>query len=133
MADYRARNLKETNDALKAIRKKNTEMVAALQGSKLGRIAIQGGNIIEARAKEIITEKGHVVTGNLRRSINTQLSELEAFSATVEVGTFVSYGPYIENLPDGGYLYPASIQTNEQVTKFFNDNGVKVVLREWGR
>lgn len=132
MARYKALTPKELSDILKRIKKKNDDMIAAVRGSQLARIAMQGGFIVEARAKEIIIEKGHVVTGTLLRSINTQLTKVEAFSAHVEVGTFVIYGPFIENLDDGGYLLPASIETFPEVTRFWHQHGVVPVLEKWG-
>ena len=132
MAKYTAKTLDETNAALRIIKQKNNRMVADMQGKNLGKLAMQAGLIVEARAKEIITEKGHVVTGNLRRSINTQLLEVGTYSARVGVGTFVVYGPYIENLPDGGYLLPAAVETFPEVSKFLNERGVVPVLKRWG-
>jgi hypothetical protein len=133
MAKYKAKNLAETAAALRIIKKKNSDMIRKVRGSELARVAMQAGFIVEARAKEILTEKGHVVTGNLRRSINTQLVSVGTYSATVQVGTFVVYGPYIENLPDGGFLFPASIQTFPEVSRFLNERGIVPILKAWGQ
>lgn len=133
MARYTARSPKETAQILRIIKGKNTEMIRKVRGSELGKIAVQAGLIVEARAKEIITEKGHVVTGNLRRSINTQLTEVGQYSATVQVGSFVEYAPFVENLPDGGFLLPAAIETFPEVSEFLNEKGIVPVLKAWGQ
>lgn len=66
-----------------------------------------GVNDIATRAKEILTENQHVVTGDLRRSIKGKAKFVEKDVIEGEVGTGVLYAPYIEALPDGGFLYPA--------------------------
>jgi len=132
MAKYKAFTPAQLNAILREIKKKNNQMIADMKGNKLAKVAMQAGFIVEARAKEIITEKGHVVTGTLKRSINTQLLEVGTYSAQVGVGTFVVYGPFIENLPDGGYLLPAAIETFPEVSRFLNEHGVVPVLKRWG-
>jgi len=59
------------------------------------------------RAKDILTENRHVKTGNLRRSIKAE-AHFESDTLIVgTTGTDVHYAPYVEALPDGGYLYRA--------------------------
>lgn len=132
MAKYRAKNLKETVRILKLIQKRNTEFIEQIS-SELPRVMVNAGQIIEARAKEILTEKGHVVTGNLRRSINTQIVEAQEMSVRVEVGTFVDYAIYVEALPDGGFLFPASEETFPVVTQFLFERGIRPQVVRWGR
>lgn len=83
---------------------------------------VKAGTVIELRAKEILTEKGHVVTGTLRRSVNTQLGQVTSKSADAIVGTSVIYAKSVEELPvgprrvkpnrgeGGGFLAPAVTQ-----------------------
>jgi hypothetical protein len=98
--------------------------------TNLGRALQNAGQIIEARAKEIITEKGHIVTGNLRRSINTQVVQTGSTLAA-EVGTFVFYAPFVEALPDGGYLFPASEEKFGEVTTILAEQGIVPALKKW--
>lgn len=62
---------------------------------------LRGGTIIELRAKEILQEKGHVRTGNLRRGITTQLGQVTKDSATALVGASPDYASNVEELPVG--------------------------------
>jgi hypothetical protein len=132
MARYRARNIKETIKILEKLRQKNQDFLRGVRG-RLPRVMINAGQLVEARAKEILTENGHVVTGNLRRSINTQIVEASESRVTVEVGTFVEYAPFVENLPDGGFLFPAAEQTFPLVVRLLFENGVRPELVRWER
>jgi len=62
---------------------------------------------MQIRAKQILTENNHVVTGNLRGSIKSEAKFVTVFIIQGEVGTAVHYAPYVESLPDGGYLFRA--------------------------
>jgi hypothetical protein len=132
MANYYAKNPKELAKALAAIRKKSDVMVRGIQ-TNLGRVTLNAAQIVEARAKEIITEKGHIVTGTLRRSINSQLEEVTYSVARANVGTFIEYGPAIENLPDGGFLFPALEETAPEVSAYLYAKGVKPHLEGWAK
>lgn len=132
MATRQARNTAETIRQLQALQRKNQQLLRRVQ-SGLPRTMLNAGQILQARAQEILTEKGHVVTGNLRRSIATQLLEATKEKVEVAVGTHVAYAPYIESLPDGGFLFPASIETFEQVTKFIAENGIIPYQVQWGQ
>jgi hypothetical protein len=120
---------------------------------------VQGGRIIEARAKEILTEKNHVVTGALRRSVNTQPVRAPRGLIEVEVGSFLEYAPWIEALPTrsgssvsqrfellgaiaqgttverhsggegGGYLNPAAVEKFPAVTDFLSREWLTPTLR----
>lgn len=120
---------------LKKIAKRNETLLRAMVGndeaSAGARALLDGGLLMAARAKEIITEKGHIVTGNLRRSINAQLQTNVRHRLEVEVGTFVHYAPFVEALPDGGYLFPASEETFPTVVQIFEERGVNAVLVRW--
>jgi hypothetical protein len=137
MGKFIAKNLsqRELSKVLKQATDRNKELLRDLTGNALGRIMVNAGQLIEARAKEIITEKGHIVTGTLRRSINTQLQKAGVLSQrlTVEVGTAIHYAPYVEALPDGGYLFPASEQKFNEVTTILSEQGVVPALKKWSR
>jgi len=60
---------------------------------------------IADRAKGILTENRHVKTGNLRRSIKGDAKFVSRNVVEGTVGTDVHYAPYVEALPDGGYLF----------------------------
>jgi hypothetical protein len=117
---------------LKEIRKRNRQLLEDLQ-TNVGRALQRGGLLIEARAKEILTEKGHIVTGNLRRSINTQIIRTGGDRLFVEVGSFLFYAPFIEALPDGGFLFPAAQQQFPAVMKLLVVEGIKPALIRWER
>ncbi len=132
MARYNARNLDETIKILELIGRKDKTLLAQTK-SAMPRALLGAGQIIEARAKEIITEKGHVDTGNLRRSINAQLGELTEERTEVLVGSFVVYAKKIEDLPDGGYLFEATQETMPLQVRYLVEQGVKPAIVEWGR
>lgn len=133
MATWKAKNRAEVNRALKALRKRNEELVKGISGSEMTRTLFNACQIVEARAKEILTEKGHIVTGNLRRSITTSIIENSTKVSRVQVGSFVEYAPFVEALPDGGFLYPAVVETFDQVSRFMVENGLQPALAKWSR
>lgn len=128
--------LQQVNAELANIARETQAILERLGSDSAARKMQQGGLIIQARAQEIITEKGHIVTGALRRSINTRTFP-EATGAGVnlvtEVGSFMEYAPYVEALPDGGYLAEAAEETFEQVTSFVGEQLVEPELRKWGQ
>jgi hypothetical protein len=132
MAVYKSNGFNQTAVNLKRLQARNRELLKLISGG-LPRTMMNAGQIIEARAKEILTEKGHVVTGNLRRSINTQLIDATERRVVVAVGSFVEYAPFVERLPDGGFLFPASVETLPQTIRFVYDNGIKKPELNWGR
>ena len=79
--------------------------------------------IVETRAKENISGQHghtmHIKTGNLRRNIKSKAQwkgnyEIEGF-----IGTDVPYAPWIESLPDGGFLYPALMEVGRTALEYF--------------
>jgi len=73
----------------------------------LGKAMFIAGARIQVEAQGILTDNKHIVTGALRRSINTE-SQIHGTSVLkVLVGTHLKYGIDIELLEDGGYLVPA--------------------------
>lgn len=68
-------------------------------------------NIIEeattlfiSAAKIKITQKGHIITGTLRRSIRYITTSITDDIIKGKLGSHVHYAYWVENLPDGGYL-----------------------------
>lgn len=86
----------------------------------------QAAEIINTGAKDKLTEKNHVVTGNLRRSghVSRDVSEVHgvAGSSEVTVRAVISFPPIyalkIEQLPDGGYLYEATEENAARCKNF---------------
>jgi hypothetical protein len=162
MARFEGKFTKEgVKNALAQIRERNRELLKLVSRPGVFRSAINAGQLIQARAQEIITEKGHVVIGTLRRSINTQLflpgdapvasdqgtscekklSRVrgggfagihDASSVIVEVGSFVEYAPCVEALPDGGFLFQASEEAFEAAAQLIV-NGIDPELVRWAR
>lgn len=132
MARFKARTPAEVAAALREIQKRNVKLLQRISGG-MTRTLFNAVQIVEARAKEIIQEKGHVVTGSLVRSINTSIVETSPTRSVVAVGSFLVYAPFIEALPDGGYLFPAAVETFDQVSKFMVENGLQAAIKEWGR
>ena len=68
---------------------------------------------IAMRMKQIITDNGHVVTGNLRRSCTggAELKlgwwHIEGWVKAGDTASGVHYAPAVEALPDGGFFYRA--------------------------
>lgn len=132
MATFKAKNRAEVNRALREIQKRTEELVKGISGSSMTKTLFNAVQIVEARAKEILTEKGHIVTGNLRRSINTSIVENSAKVSRVQVGSFVEYAPFVEALPDGGFLYPAVVETFDQVSRYMVEHGLAPAIKNWG-
>lgn len=83
----------------------------------LGKDMFIQGSKVAVRAKILLTEKGHVITGNLRRSIMVQPLIDQNGLLEINVGTNVEYAPQIEALPDGGFLLPAFIEQHESIVR----------------
>lgn len=129
MARFVADNPEEMAELLDGM-EKQIEILHRTMGTSLGKAVVKAGQLIEARAKEILTEKGHIVTGALRRSINTQ-PRLERRLVEARVGSPLEYAPAVEALPDGGYLNPAAEQRAELAMKVLFEEGVLPRLVEW--
>ena len=84
--------------------------------------------MIAGRAQEIITEKGHVVTGNLRRSIQGKSGMVSQYEVHGTVGTDVPYAPFIEALPDGGYLFQAYKEKMKEAENYLIV-GIRQIIR----
>ena len=143
MGKFRADNPSEFAKLVEQQAKAMDRLLVQLQNEGTRKM-VQAGRIIEARSKEIITEKNHIVTGTLRRTMNTQLIPVRKGLLEVEVGNPMVYAPSVEALPDtggrapaigprggklpgrgqgGGFLNPAAVQTFAAVTDF--------LAREW--
>jgi hypothetical protein len=136
MARFSAKLLRqEITREMKRLRARNDLLLKLLSTndaqSAAARALLDGGWLIAARAKEIITEKGHIVTGNLRRSITAQIGATSDDRLEVEVGTWLFYAPFVEALPDGGYLFPASEEQFPNVVRLFAERGIQGVVVRW--
>ena len=81
--------------------------VRAIPDRKLAAIVWHVEMIFVKRAKEIITDKGHIITGSLRRSIRAIVKQMVAGAIEGRIGSHLHYAYYVEALPDGGYLFQA--------------------------
>ncbi len=84
---------------------------------------------VQTLAKNLITAKRHVVTGNLRRSISARhgwVGGMGAMSFELNgwVFTDVVYAGKIEYLPDGGYL-GASLEALKPEIKIIMDGAMR--------
>jgi len=87
------------------------------------RIALNGGRLIERRAKENISGKNshhrHIVTGNLRNSIDTKVRKKTQTVVQIEVGTNVTYAIFVEARDKtGGFLRPALFESKKQALDY---------------
>jgi hypothetical protein len=117
---------------LAEVTRRNEELVKNL-ATDAGRALQRGGLLIQARAQEKIVEKGHVVTGSLLRSINTRPESEREGRISVLVGSFMFYAPFVENLPDGGYLNEAAEERFQDVVNLMAREGVEPALKRWAR
>ena len=123
--------LEQVDAELRRIAAETEKLVQTLESDAAARKAQQGGLIIQARSQEILTEKGHIDTGALRRSGNTRTVR-DTQGLSTEVGYFMFYAPFVEALPDGGYLAPASEEKFDEVSQFIAEQLVQPTLRRWG-
>ena len=96
--------------------------------NELKSIMARGLMLIEGTAKQILTDKGHVLTGNLRRNIKHKTPRfINLYQIEGVVGTDVPYAPYIEALPDGGYLLQAITQEGDKVNEYIKQEFRKIL------
>ena len=74
----------------------------------LPRAGLAGGLVIVQLAKEKLTQKRHVRSGALRRSVDEDLRSVTEAEVAVAIGSPLHYAKYVEALPDGGYLFEAT-------------------------
>lgn len=158
MARFEAKNTSpaELNRVLRQITARNEKLVQRIGGTRV-RALLEGGEEMRDRARQILREKGHYVTGNLWRSLNAQviapggqgaagedagpcrerlertrgtMQPISRADAAVEVGTSVEYGPCVEGLEDGGFLFPASEEKFDPATQTFRD-AIQGDLKKW--
>ena len=96
--------------------------VMAVSGD-MERIAMNAGRLIERRAKENISGKNshhrHIVTGNLRNSIDTKVRKKTQTVVQIEVGTNVTYAIFVEARDKtGGFLRPALFESKKQALDY---------------
>ncbi len=91
----------------------------------LGKIALRsGGMVVANRAKEIITEKGLIKTGTMKRSIHAEPVETKSGDMFVLIGTNIQDPPYPHYLEFGTkrmspkpFLRPALDETKGEALK----------------
>jgi len=88
--------------------------------------------MVQTRAKENISglhgHVKHIDTGNLRRNIKSKTEWVNPRKVEGFIGTDVPYAPYVEALPDGGYLIPALFEM-EQAIKEMIETELDIILR----
>jgi len=93
-------------------------------------VMFKAGTIVQARAQENIDGQHghdrHRVTGNLFRNIKTKAGWASLNELVAVVGTDVGYAPYVEALADGGYLYPALLETASRVLLYLKNELRKI-------
>jgi len=91
----------------------------------------RAATIVERRAHENISgmhgHKRHVKTGNLRRNIKSKSKWTGSYDIDGIIGTDVPYAPYVEALPDGGFLYPALREVGKEALEYFHNQLVKII------
>jgi hypothetical protein len=87
----------------------------------------QAAQIVNAEAKKKLTVKGHVVTGNLRRSGFVSEPRVSGGVVSATISFPPEYAIYVEMLPDGGYLYEAMFEQSDRVRAYIADGMRKVV------
>jgi hypothetical protein len=103
--------------------KKNRKILEVEFRKQLELSMNQGALLVVARAKENLAGKNapnpyrHWITGNLSRSVKASTKFISPTVLESSVGTGVHYAPYIENLPDGGFLAPALQAVYPEVVK----------------
>lgn len=96
---------------------------------KARQIMGEGVQELVGRAKQQLSDDGHIVTGTLRRSIQGD-AEYETYTRLHGwLGTDVEYAPYVEALPDGGYLFRTLILHGPKVYKDINDAIARLLRR----
>ena len=75
---------------------------------------------IVTRARQILTDNRHIITGNLRRDIHVETVK----PLVVRVGTRVVYAYFVEVMPDGGFLAPA---VREMIDEYSENVGREIM------
>lgn len=88
----------------------------------------RGGEAISTRAHDILVENEHVISGNLKDSLHPESKWISPTVLDIEVGTNVFYAPYVEALPDGGYLYRAAHEKINEVYDYIFAEWTKLLM-----
>jgi len=103
----------------------------------LERILVIAGLEVANLAQDIITENEHIITGNLKGSIQSFVT-VDQEEASTSIGSFppgskgyngsdAPYAPFVEALPDGGFLFPAYMQKKDELEGLIK-NAVKKTI-----
>jgi len=103
----------------------NINLKIMVLSGDMERITMNAGRLIERRAKENISGQHghdrHIITGNLRNSIDTKVHKRGINLYQAEIGTDVRYALPVEvRSPDGGYLRPSLSETKPQVMNYIS-------------
>lgn len=86
-----------------------------------------GGNVVSNRAKEIITNKGLIKTGTMRRSIHSEPTDVHG-ELSVKIGTSLDEPPYpfwlefgTKRMSPKPFLRPALDETEKEALKEIGD------------
>lgn len=92
-------------------------------------------SLIQVRAQDNLkgdyspTPYEHWFTGNLTRNIKSDAKWKSAFVIDGFVFSDVPYAPYVESLPDGGFLWPAIKAEGKNVVKQF-EKDYETIIKE---
>lgn len=109
--------------------KQNIKRIKSAFGIEVSTVFRRAGLIIANSAAQIIQAKGHIVTGALWRSQTAQIINITRTEVEVSVGSDRSYAEFIENLPDGGFLFEAFEKQRAVVVRYINDEYKRVIDR----
>lgn len=98
--------------------------------AELERVALLGAQVIVRGSKLKITQKGHIVTGALRRDIQGQTKYVTPEEVAIAIGVSLHYGKYVEALPDGGYLFEAVEENAAEAIRVIGRELERVIARE---
>ena len=153
MTDFRTNSPEELAKAFVEMDRRLAEQEKLITTRK-GRVVLKAARVIEARAKEITTEKNHIVSGALRRSWNSRIIRENKTQVVAEVGTFLAYGRSVEALTEGlqrersvgprggkiagrgkggGILGPAAEQRFRLASQIIVDEGFNPALKRWSQ
>lgn len=109
--------------------KRNIAMIKSRIGIDAANVFRRAGLIIANSAQQILTVKGHIVTGALRRSLTAQVTNVTLRGIEVSVGSDRAYAEDIEMLPDGGYLFEAFEKQRAVVIRYIGDEYKRALNR----
>lgn len=130
MSELTVRDKQSADKARDRMKQKNKQLQIDIE--KMGAASLlEFGKLVRDRARKILRQKGHVDTEALLWSIEEKADPKNPL--VVQVGSNLDYAPVIENLPDGGYLFPATEQSVQDFAKVVDKKAVDPALERWGQ